>query len=40
MSELHNILTTLKDYHWINLTHEITEDMAIYQAFNPLKEKY
>lgn len=39
MENLHEILKALKHYQWINLTHEITKDMAIYQAFNPLKER-
>lgn len=38
MSQLHELLEELKSYEWINLTHEVSEDMAIYQAFNPLQE--
>lgn len=38
MSHLHDLLKELKGYKWINLTHEVSKDMAIYQAFNPLHE--
>ena len=33
------LLNELKAKEWVNLTHEITNDMAIYQAFNPLGER-
>ena len=33
------LLNELKAKEWVNLTHEITKDMAIYQAFNPLGER-
>lgn len=36
MSDLHDILTQLKDYEWVNLTHEVDEDIPIYHTFNPL----
>jgi len=38
MAKLHQLLEELKSYEWINLSHDVTKDMAIYQAFNPLKE--
>ncbi|WP_322627338.1 cyclase family protein [Aedoeadaptatus coxii] len=34
-----DLLNELKAKEWVNLTHEITKDMAIYQAFNPLGER-
>ncbi len=36
MYELHRLLDQLKDYEWINLTHDVTEDIPIYHTFNPL----
>ena len=38
MYPIHELLKELKSYRWVNLTHEVTSTMAIYQAFNPLKE--
>lgn len=35
----HELLNELKSKEWVNLTHELTKDMAIYQAFNPLGER-
>lgn len=35
----HELLAGLKAKKWVNLTHEVTKDMAIYQAFNPLQER-
>ena len=35
----HDLLNELKSKEWVNLTHELTKDMAIYQAFNPLGER-
>lgn len=39
MSELHELLTKLKSYQWINLTHEVDETIPIYHTFNPLQTK-
>ena len=36
MMALIDLLTELKSYEWINLTHDITEGMPLYQAFEPL----
>src|SRR5690625_857472 len=36
MYELHQLLEQLKNYEWMNLTHEVTEDIPIYHTFNPL----
>lgn len=33
------LLQALKEKTWLSLTHEVTKDMAIYQAFNPLGER-
>ena len=33
------LLHALKEKTWLSLTHEVTKDMAIYQAFNPLGER-
>lgn len=38
MYELHEILSHLKDFEWINLTHEVNKDIPIYHTFNPLSE--
>ena len=38
MYPLHQLLKQLKDYKWVNLTHEVTENIPIYHTFNPLKE--
>lgn len=38
MAELHELLKKLKDYRWVNLTHEVTKDIPIYHTFNPLQE--
>lgn len=37
MYELHDLLSQLKDYKWVNLTHEVHEDIPIYHTFNPLE---
>lgn len=37
MYDLHQLLTQLKDYEWVNLTHEVNEDIPIYHTFNPLQ---
>lgn len=39
MENLHQLLEMLKDYEWINLTHDVTNDMPLYQAFEPLNEE-
>lgn len=36
MNELHKLLEDLKSYEWVNLTHDITKEMPLYQAFEPL----
>ncbi|MDN6196463.1 MAG: cyclase family protein, partial [Atopostipes suicloacalis] len=36
-SELNELLSKLKSYQWINLTHEVDETIPIYHTFNPLK---
>lgn len=36
MSALHDLLSQLKEYEWINLTHEVNKDIPIYHTFNPL----
>lgn len=36
MTNLHDLLKQLKDFEWVNLTHDITKDMPLYQAFDPL----
>ena len=36
MSELQDLLAQLKGYEWVNLTHDITKEMPLYQAFEPL----
>lgn len=36
MTNLHDLLQELKDLEWVNLTHDITKDMPLYQAFDPL----
>lgn len=33
------LLQALKSKKWQSLTHDVSSDMAIYQAFNPLKER-
>lgn len=38
MYKLHELLSELKDYRWVNLTHEVTADIPIYHTFNPLQE--
>lgn len=38
MCELHELLSQLKGYEWINLTHEVNKDIPIYHTFNPLQE--
>lgn len=38
MDNLHQILESLKSYNWVNLTHDVTKEMPLYQAFEPLKE--
>lgn len=38
MYELHELLEQLKNYRWVNLTHEVTKDIPIYHTFNPLQE--
>lgn len=38
MSEIHKLLEQLKSYRWVNLTHEVHENIPIYHTFNPLKE--
>lgn len=37
MYELHEILSQLKNYEWVNLTHEVNKDIPIYHTFNPLQ---
>lgn len=37
MYALHQLLAQLKEYEWINLTHEVNESMPIYHTFNPLQ---
>lgn len=37
MSVLQHLLTELKSYRWVNLTHEVDENIPIYHTFNPLK---
>lgn len=37
MSELHQLLKQLKEYQWINLTHEVNKNTPIYHTFNPLQ---
>lgn len=39
MYELHEMLSHLKTYQWINLTHEVNKDIPIYHTFNPLDIK-
>lgn len=36
MTKLKNLLEELKSYEWVNLTHDITKEMPLYQAFDPL----
>lgn len=36
MSKLQDLLAQLKGYEWVNLTHDITKEMPLYQAFEPL----
>lgn len=36
MSEVQELLATLKGFEWVNLTHDITKEMPLYQAFEPL----
>src|SRR5690554_336804 len=38
MAELHELLKKLKDYRWVNLTHEVNDSIPIYHTFNPLQE--
>src|SRR5699024_132765 len=38
MYELHQLLSQLKDYEWVNLSHEVHEEIPFYHTFNPLKE--
>lgn len=38
MYELHELLSKLKNYEWVNLTHEVNKDIPIYHTFNPLQE--
>ena len=37
MSLLQHLLAELKSYRWVNLTHEVDENIPIYHTFNPLK---
>lgn len=37
MLELHQILKELKEYEWVNLTHEVDEGIPIYHTFRPLE---
>lgn len=37
MLTLHELLATLKEYEWVNLTHEVNENIPIYHTFNPLQ---
>lgn len=39
MFELHKLLETLKAYEWVNLTHEVHEEIPIYHTFNPMEMK-
>ena len=36
MSEVQELLAALKGFEWVNLTHDITKEMPLYQAFEPL----
>ncbi|MBG9983139.1 cyclase family protein [Aerococcaceae bacterium DSM 111020] len=36
MNALQQLLQQLKEYRWVNLTHDITKEMPLYQAFEPL----
>lgn len=36
MSEVQELLARLKGFEWVNLTHDITKEMPLYQAFEPL----
>lgn len=38
MYELHELLSQLKKYEWVNLTHEVNKEIPIYHTFNPLQE--
>src|SRR5699024_2310677 len=38
MYELHQLLSQLKDHEWVNLSHEVHEEIPFYHTFNPLKE--
>ena len=39
MFELHQLLRELKNYQWINLTHEVHKDIPVYPTFSPLSEE-
>lgn len=39
MHELHHILKQLRENRWINLTHEVNDQIPIYHTFNPLQQK-
>lgn len=39
MDKLLETLNVLKKHEWVNLTHEVTKDMPLYQAFEPLQEE-
>ncbi|WP_368654386.1 cyclase family protein [Ornithinibacillus sp. 4-3] len=36
MYPLYELLSKLKEYKWVNLTHEVTADIPVYPTFNPL----
>lgn len=38
MYELHELLNQLREYRWVDLTHEVNKDIPIYHTFNPLQE--
>ncbi|MDN6161949.1 MAG: cyclase family protein [Atopostipes sp.] len=39
MSQLQELLSKMKSYQWINLTHEVDDSIPIYHTFNPLQTK-
>lgn len=39
MHALYQLLQDLKGYKWVNLTHEVNDQIPIYHTFNPLQEK-
>lgn len=39
MYELHQLLSQLKKYEWVNLSHEVNDEIPFYHTFNPLKER-